>query len=384
MVYRINGTNRKATAHKIAELCGASVQFVGMPTTNYLIIDQNGDTVLILKKDCTVEASNSELIDLAEKNGLIVPCKDESISTEANISNTDEVSTVEATEDTEVTEDNDIEDSTGVTANNANENEDSESDEMYSTTELETVSCSSIDEGTSATSSDNEETAIEQEDYDKDDDNDEAYSSRSSTTENTSLSIPIDNLNIYSLKHILKELYVNSHLLTKATEASLEISPMLMDELNEAETFEELLSFLREAEHADGLKGLMITDSTDNTSTTDNINSLVFSGFCSEDAMRQRANSLILEYLFKFASSKPQKKISLKNLKVKMPENEKFSFRIWLIRLGWKGNDNKKERNILYKKLSGNTAFCTQESKDRWEIKHTKKVNSNKDEQQPA
>ena len=371
MVYRISNTDRKATAQKIAELYEARVQYAGMPTANYQLIDKNGETVLILKKDCTVEASNSELLALAEDNGLIVACDDERLNV-SNESNTNEVSAVEATEDTEVTEDNDVEDSTGVTANNANENEDSESDEMYSTTELETVSCSSIDEGTSATSSDNEETAIEQEDYDKDDDKDEAYSSRSSTTENTSLSIPIDNLNIYSLKHILKELYVNSHLLTKATEASLEISPMLMDELNEAETFEELLSFLREAEHADGLKGLMITDSTDNTSTTDNINSLVFSGFCSEDAMRQRANSLILEYLFKFASSKPQKKISLKNLKVKMPENEKFSFRIWLIRLGWKGNDNKKERNILYKKLSGNTAFCTQESKDRWEVKHSK------------
>lgn len=101
--------------------------------------------------------------------------------------------------------------------------------------------------------------------------------------------------------------------------------------------------------------------------------SIVFSGLYNEDILRQKANSLILEYLFKFASSKPQKKISLKNLKVKMPENEKFSFRIWLIRLRWKGKDNKKERNILYKKLSGKTAFCTQESKDIWEIKHTKK-----------
>ena len=146
-----------------------------------------------------------------------------------------------------------------------------------------------------------------------------------------------------------------------------------MDELNEAETFEELLSFLKEAGHTDGLKGLMVTDSTDSADNTDKVDSLVFSGFYNENTLRQKANSLILEYLFEFAMSKPQKKVSLKNLKVKMPDNKRFSFRIWLIRLGWKGNDNKKERKILYKKLSGNTAFCTQESKDRWEIKHTKK-----------
>ena len=30
------------------------------------------------------------------------------------------------------------------------------------------------------------------------------------------------------------------------------------------------------------------------------------------------------------------------------------------------------ERNLLYRNLNGNTAFCTEESKIRWEAKHKK------------
>ena len=30
------------------------------------------------------------------------------------------------------------------------------------------------------------------------------------------------------------------------------------------------------------------------------------------------------------------------------------------------------ERNLLYRNLDGNTAFCTEESKIRWEAKHKK------------
>ena len=59
--------------------------------------------------------------------------------------------------------------------------------------------------------------------------------------------------------------------------------------------------------------------------------------------------------------------------KVIQPENEKFAFRVWLVRMGWKGTEGKKERQSLYRNLTGNSAFCTSESKDRWEAKWAKK-----------
>ena len=65
-----------------------------------------------------------------------------------------------------------------------------------------------------------------------------------------------------------------------------------------------------------------------------------------------------------------KKRLNLHKVQIKQPENEKFVFRTWLTRLGWKGAEGKMERNLLYKNLNGNTAFCTEESKIRWEAKH--------------
>lgn len=52
--------------------------------------------------------------------------------------------------------------------------------------------------------------------------------------------------------------------------------------------------------------------------------------------------------------SKNQKRISAKATK---PENEKYAFRCFLLRLGFIGNEYKEERKILLHRLSGNSAF---------------------------
>ena len=43
--------------------------------------------------------------------------------------------------------------------------------------------------------------------------------------------------------------------------------------------------------------------------------------------------------------------------KVKPVDNEKYSFRIWLLRLGMIGDEYKLARKVLLKNLSGNSAF---------------------------
>lgn len=54
------------------------------------------------------------------------------------------------------------------------------------------------------------------------------------------------------------------------------------------------------------------------------------------------------------AAAKEQKRV---NAKEKPVENEKFAFRVFLIRLGFVGNDYKAARKILLKNLGGNAAF---------------------------
>ena len=129
------------------------------------------------------------------------------------------------------------------------------------------------------------------------------------------------------------------------------------------------MSFLREAKDNGFLSGFDFT-----------ADSLVFTGFATAEtqiaeaqdenhALRMRADEMLIRCLQNFAKAKvtkptkSQKKINLHALIVKTPENEKFAFRRWLIRLGWKGTDGKRERNLLYKPLAGNTAFCTESSK---------------------
>lgn len=54
------------------------------------------------------------------------------------------------------------------------------------------------------------------------------------------------------------------------------------------------------------------------------------------------------------AAAKEQKRVTAKEKPV---ENEKFAFRVFLIRLGFVGDEYKAARRILLKNLSGNSAF---------------------------
>jgi hypothetical protein len=55
-----------------------------------------------------------------------------------------------------------------------------------------------------------------------------------------------------------------------------------------------------------------------------------------------------------YAAAKEQKRVTAKDKDV---ENEKFAFRVFLIRLGFVGDEYKNARKVLLKNLSGNSAF---------------------------
>lgn len=53
-------------------------------------------------------------------------------------------------------------------------------------------------------------------------------------------------------------------------------------------------------------------------------------------------------------------------------DNEKYTFRVWLIRIGMSGAEFKKTRKLLLENLSGNSAFRTEEQAEAFRIKHRK------------
>ena len=70
-------------------------------------------------------------------------------------------------------------------------------------------------------------------------------------------------------------------------------------------------------------------------------------------------------------------KNAIKQIHVRAKEvdetNEKFAFRTWLTRLGMNGADLRTERNILYRNLSGHTAFRTARDEEKWKTKQAAK-----------
>ena len=73
--------------------------------------------------------------------------------------------------------------------------------------------------------------------------------------------------------------------------------------------------------------------------------------------------------------AKEQKRVQTEPKEV---ENEKYYFRVWLIRLGFKGNEYKMSRKVLLRNLDGNIAFRTEAEKKRAEEKAKQKRQNEK------
>ena len=58
-----------------------------------------------------------------------------------------------------------------------------------------------------------------------------------------------------------------------------------------------------------------------------------------------------------------------------LPENQKFHFRAFMVRLSMNSAENKAHRKLLLRNLSGDSAFATIESKERWQAVHGSKKN---------
>ena len=189
--------------------------------------------------------------------------------------------------------------------------------------------------------------------------------------------IPLSSLDsLNKLTSFIGELYTYSYLLNKATgmsDPALFIDARMCDDLAEAITADEFLTVMKEFIMAtDYVRGLELKK-----------DQLVFTCFenLTDTGMRQAAASLF-RLISASITEKTNggKRLNLHKVEVKRLENEKFAFRSWLTKLGWKGAEGKMERNLLYRNLNGNTAFCTEESKIRWEAKHKKGKGSERTE----
>lgn len=186
----------------------------------------------------------------------------------------------------------------------------------------------------------------------------------------TTVSIPVEGMSAEGLKNLVflthsKQYLINRAFAEEVFRVPAELAEALgSTEIPDAETF--LQTF---QSHAEGCRGISFQDGKVTfTLPTAGDPGMILAFTHLAAAMAQQARE--------------QKRISPKET---IEENEKYYMRIWLLRLGFGGKEGKEMRDLLMKKLKGNSAFRTEENKQRWqEARRNEREAAKQQEQTPA
>ena len=186
----------------------------------------------------------------------------------------------------------------------------------------------------------------------------------------TTVSIPVEGMSAEGLKNLVFLTRSKQYLINRAfAEDVFRVPTALVEELGsteipDAETF--LQTFQN---HAEGCRGIGFQDGK-----------ITFTLPTADDPDMIKAFTHLTAAMVQQA--KEQKRISPKET---IEENEKYYMRIWLLRLGFGGAEGKEIRDLLMKKLKGNSAFRTDENKQRWqEARRNEREAAKQQEQAPA
>ena len=166
------------------------------------------------------------------------------------------------------------------------------------------------------------------------------------------VSLPLDGHTGLSLTNLLRIIYCRGEILSRAIgcAGAFDVSEELIEELSEKQpdTVDEFMTVLNEAGGNEINTGIRIEDT------------ITFSGFpFSQDSEAVKA-------YMDLASLINQMALEQKRVNIEKPDlsNERYSFRVWLLRLGMIGDEYKSTRKILLSKLSGHSAFRTKEAEE--------------------
>ena len=186
----------------------------------------------------------------------------------------------------------------------------------------------------------------------------------------TTVSIPVEGMSAEGLKNLVFLTRSKQYLIGRAfAEDVFRVPTALVEELGsteipDAETF--LQTFQN---HAEGCRGISFQEGK-----------ITFTLPTAGDPGMIKAFTHLTAAMVRQA--KEQKRISPKET---IEENEKYYMRIWLLRLGFGGAEGKEIRDLLMKKLKGNSAFRTEANKQRWqEARRNEREAAKQQEQAPA
>ena len=174
----------------------------------------------------------------------------------------------------------------------------------------------------------------------------------STEVDGTTVSLPVEGMTAEGLKNLIYLIHSKQYLINRSfAEEVFRIPAELVEALGGTE-LPDTEAFLQAFQsHAEGCKGIGFLDGK-MAFTLPAINDpdmiMAFTHLAAAMAQQAREQKRI----------RPDETIE---------ENEKYYMRIWLLRLGFGGRDGKEMRDLLLKNLKGNSAFRTEENKQRWQ-----------------
>ena len=290
--FNIEKSQRKALAQKIAEIIGAEVEYLGVPSCGYQI------DFFTLSKDAVLSFTDRSDTEIVEK--VLTGLAEAGYTSET-------VTYPEGTETDaeESAEPQDAEDGGAEPDENTDENENPE------------------------TETDGFPIAV-------------------------TVALPLTDHTVQSLTNLICMIHARGALLSKATGGAFAADKSLVGEIGKHDfrSIHELIAYIREWEETNPeLKGIRFAD-----------DKLIFNGFGqAQDADHVQAFTNLAAAMNSMALT--QKRVQAKDVD---DSNEKYSMRVWLVRIGFGGADHKTDRRILLEHLTGHTAFRNDTEKEKW------------------
>lgn len=183
------------------------------------------------------------------------------------------------------------------------------------------------------------------------------------------VSLPMGEHTGVSLRNLVNMVYSRGPLLGKATGGNFHVEKELTEVLQDDSCTAAVQGFLKTltdyTEAHGGMEGLKITEEQ-----------ISFTGF-PVPADKAHADAFCQLAALMNGMALSQKRIQAKEVN---SDNEKYAFRIWLLRLGMNGDDYKSTRKVLMKNLGGHAAFRTPEEAEKAKVKNKAKREAQKTE----
>lgn len=178
------------------------------------------------------------------------------------------------------------------------------------------------------------------------------------------VSFPLAQHTAATLTNLINMIYSRGALLSKATSGEFRVSKSLVDDLADC-------CFIRAQDASAFMKD---RDENDLVGLAFDEEKVTFTGF------RAVPDAEHFQTFMKLAAAMNKMAITQKRVQAKKVDdsNEKYAFRIWLLRLGMTGEEYSADRKRLLENLTGHTAFRDEGERERWTARQKEKRDAQK------